>query len=193
MSKGFSLKRDYWYGNDKVADNLDTLRQVAEWHRALMDSVGLTHPIDEMAVAVPDMGDAANLIHRAVTADGVELFNMAIDDVRVVSHQTRYSVRYLFLNTPHGFRVEVMNISEGLSPLHHAILGEASKGVTFPVVHASFKVHRHDLEEVEDALGDIAYHVQRCESTYGVFSYWLPKDTDSLVYLKPRVNLRDGA
>jgi hypothetical protein len=37
--------------------------------------------------------------------------------------------------------------------------------------------------------------VQKCDSTYGKFSYWKPLDADDHedlgLYLKPRVNLRD--
>jgi hypothetical protein len=64
------------------------------------------------------------------------------------------------------------------------------------VVHASFKVPDEDVYRLTLA------HLQSqgwmcgpyCESSYGLFSYWRhPSDIESVLWLKPRVNLRDGA
>lgn len=45
--------------------------------------------------------------------------------------------------------------------------------------------------EVDRLRGKGFIHAQTCQSTYGMFGYYIHQDADRQIYLKPRVNLRD--
>lgn len=164
--------------------------------------------IDEVALMF--VGNPWPFLEEAVKLDGVDLFNVADDEVETFPIHRDYSVRYYFLSTPFGFRVECMRITGGISPLHNGFIGfdGSTKDVLPPVVHYSFKCADETEYKYATATmrGNEWEMAQGCESTYGRFSYWMTDErTDDALseadwpwrekgyeaYLKPRVNLRD--
>lgn len=153
---------------------------------------------------MPNAGHASALTELLVREPGYEYFNSARGRVTTYPFYTKYAVRYHFVRTPRGYRLEIMHPSgergAGFSPLHAAMWrpnGYPENHVdpsSYPVVHISYKVPNGDdnsyLREKE-WLGRVADMGQDCTSEYGQFSYWLPPCADYLVWLKPRVNLRD--
>lgn len=154
--------------------------------------------IDELAILVPSLEMAMALIGDAVGREWVYT-NHSKDDVRTEPLNTEYRVRYHFLTSPSRYyRLEIMHLSNGFSPLHHSMdyMGSARyRSDAFPIVHASFKPLASGEARYEDAqrkLAEARYvNAQECRSTYGRFSYWRRTDDERLLYLKPRVNLRD--
>lgn len=151
--------------------------------------------IDEVAVILPDANDLMNYVASAVMNPMVEHFNGAYDEVTTSPIPSVYMVRYDFLRIlGAAYRVECMAILDGVSPLHGPMqLAGLHLGPVPQVVHVSFKVN--DIQEYADVVSvlDSQLHVaQMCESTYGKFSYWPVPLGDRVMFLKPRVNTRDG-
>lgn len=143
--------------------------------------------IDEIAVMFRTREELWGWITGAVQEPGVTVFNYAEDRVKTEPIVSSYEVEYTFLRREQvPWRIEAMMIRQGSSPYHSSLRGQGR------VVHASFRcsdVPQYD--NVIDAMwerGDVEL-VQRCESTYGKFSYW--RVAGSGLLLKPRVNLRD--
>lgn len=181
------------YEAQRTAVLLDNL--VAEEARinALLRPGGYT--IDEFALLVHDNINQQLLDEHLCRDQNWERFNVATDNVHTGPIRSGYSVEYFFYRHPdHAYRLEIMRLTSGVSPLH-APIGRPSRGHVALPVHASFKV---DSEEAyayaRSFLGEeLRYtEAQRCDSTYGRFSYWTPGGLPELVpYVKPRVNLRD--
>jgi len=200
-------RRVRWELGREVSVNLRSLEVVKCVYDAWLQDHGLPFRIDEVAVMVRNKEEAGSVVMEAVKVPGVSLFNHASDQVRTEPFSTEYRVTYNFLGTDMGFRVELMHADRskgenathtGFSPLHDAAWGRCgARGpidAGLPIVHASFKcVDLAAYDEAVSAISKAAQHGMTCCSTYGVFSYWLPYDSDALVYLKPRVNLRDMA
>jgi len=150
--------------------------------------------IDEIALLVEGEGELRQL-WTALTALGWEQFNQARDDVKTAPIPSRYSVQYTFFqHVDRPWRLEVMQLLSGYSPLHGAI-AKPIGGTPCVPVHASFKVAAEEFYAYarEDLDGMGLFEAQRCDSTYGRFSYWTRLDqSDAVPYLKPRVNLRDA-
>ena len=162
-------------------------------------------PIDEAAVLVPDAGMRQEF-HRLLLACGWEHFNSAEDLVFTNPFSTRYFVEYQFYRHPdYLWRLELMMMGrgrsddrQGVSPLHAGLYLEGAPelkngdGHLFPIPHLSYKVAgRGAFAKEQDRLRQWGSHAQTCQSTYGVFSYWIPTSAERQVYLKPRANLRD--
>lgn len=182
----------------------DVGRYVDYYNRAL-HKAGLEARIDEVAYLFKVPAVAAEFVHQAVQEQGCALFNASDDVVDTGPLRSSYSVRYQFLTVPPMYvpasagsvRIEAMQITEGHSPLHHLEASTIDRG-TGRAVHASFKC------ETEEAYAEAGRQlkknewesVQRCTSSYGRFSYWLPlipEELDFQLYLKPRVNLRSAS
>jgi hypothetical protein len=150
--------------------------------------------VDELALMFVDQFEMMRYISDAVMEPEVEHYNGANDVVETLPLGTEYRVRYDFLRIRgEVFRVECMAITSGFSPLHAAVWNNASN---LPVVvHLSFKarnLHRYN-EMIAGIRKTGAIFAQECDSTYGRFSYWKVDLHDGPnLYLKPRVNLRDG-
>lgn len=151
--------------------------------------------IDEIALLVDTQTHADELL-RCLPELGWERFNDAVDRVRTSPIPSVYRVKYVFFQHPEkSWRLEVMQMLEGYSPLHGAIVQPVGGALCVPV-HASFKTA--DEEQYAYAVSTLAESggylmAQRCDSTYGRFSYWTALDrADRVPYLKPRVNLRDA-
>lgn len=166
---------------------------------AMLLALGMTGRfIDEVAFLLPPVnGNGATWLARMmgrVGRAGFTYFNHVEDAVKCNPLPSRYEVVYDFFTTGvEGVRLELLTIVAGLSPLH-SMFEVSDRDTDASVVHASFKVPD---EEVYRLTLD---HLQRegwmcgqyCESSYGLFSYWRhPSDTESVLWLKPRVNLRD--
>lgn len=175
---------------------------VSEYDKVLSD-LGFVQGIDEIAIQFDDARYAHTFVAEAVTQEGCVLFNTATDHVHTQPLNTCYDVAYLFLSLPgqyhpenrSGVRLECMFLGDGLSPLHAAEAEEMRKGSAKSVtVHASFKVEdEEDYASAVHRLREGGWEVaQKCDSKYGRFSYWKHADLADGVYLKPRVNLRDG-
>lgn len=157
--------------------------------------------IDEVALLMLDGHDYEKVARRLIAA-GTELRRVASDSVDVWPHGSCYDVDYSFfhLNTRLPLRIELMRITDGTSPLHapYRDFGQFDSKVEpiLPVVHYSFKcadaVWYSDVKDVLKTQG--AYMVQECHSHYGDFSYWASNALtgEKMVYVKPRVNLRDA-
>lgn len=165
-----------------------------------------SHHVDEIAYMFADRNCLDTFTKEAVQVDGCIMFNSADDHVHTLPLQTCYDVEYRFFTVPmehvpgvDPVRVEAMQIKRGFSPLHLA--EEAGYGSTsgMGAVHASFKCEtEEEYGAVTHRLRDRGWEVaQKCDSTYGKFSYWAPLDRDEwlpmgpYLYLKPRVNIRD--
>lgn len=147
--------------------------------------------VDEYALLLPGRDMVGEFIDDAV-GNGWTYFNRASDIVRAEPFGTVYPVTYHFLSHPsYPWRFEVMVKGKGISPVHDA-LREALNG--FPLVHASFKALTvFNYEVCREALAGAGYvRAQECASTYGAFGYWRRPADDRVLYVKPRVNLRDS-
>ena len=174
-------------------------RQYQEMSAIVRGVLGTRYTLDEMALFFRDEHTLSSFVRAAVgLGEGYLLFNTAYDNVKTSPLLSEYHVRYWFLSTPHGFRVELMCAFPG-SPLHDVIdrkMAEVHNGGAVSV-HASFKcATEEDYANAVHTLKTNAYQlVQACESTYGRFSYWQPAEAEERPdwYLKPRVNLRDAS
>lgn len=181
-----------WDPDVPVGINLEKLVRLKKAMDNLLGEIGPDREweVDEFAVMSPTRSASDRLANRLVSHSGVEMFNSASDRVWTRPFMTEYDVEYSFLRTPNGFRLELMTIGSGFSPLHSAMT--RSQRDMGSVVHASFRCS--DWEDYSQALRSMesnAVHGQTCESKYGQFSYWLPFSADKLLFLKPRINLRD--
>lgn len=186
-----------WRTDHGWDDNLAYLQSL--WAMA-NDAVNAVHNttnqpfIDELAVLMP-RDVIPDFINDAVS-HGWVYFNNSLDMVRAEPFGAVYGVQYHFLKHPeHPWRFEVMRKTSGVSPLHDALLANASNG--FPVVHASYKPYTGETElaykEAKSWLGAAGYaQAQECVSTYGRFGYWRKPEGDRAFYLKPRINVRDA-
>lgn len=158
------------------------------------------YKIDEVAIMLPEdatqASDWLNCMMARVGTEGVTYFNRSVSKVQVHSLPSQYDVTYHFFTTAvKGVRLELMRLGNGHSPLHALYnLREGSRGRDACIVHASFKVGTE--EEYRTVLGHLVHEGwscgQDCSSDYGLFSYWRqPGDKESMLWLKPRVNLRD--
>jgi hypothetical protein len=166
--------------------------------------LGIIMPIDEIAIMVTDEHQEYHLLEGAVR-NGWRVFNAAEDAVETYPIKSEYRVHYTFLDHPEtGYRLEIMRLLDGISPLHMALSSNAflADHLTPVMVHASFKVKDlTQLGEIESRLTDSGSFMlaQGCRSTYGAFAYYARTESNDLgsddltVYLKPRVNLRDQA
>lgn len=177
-----------------------TLDQAQQAVDSYTDTLQASEPtmhgfIDEIALLVESEPDLRTLA-RVLPGEGWEQFNEARDVVRTGPIASRYEVQYTFFRHPDKpWRLEVMKIVGGVSPLHEAIRPPLGGELCVPV-HASFKTA--DEEQYAHAVGVLQEGgfelAQRCDSTYGRFSYWINVGRVNRVpYLKPRVNLRDSA
>lgn len=182
------------YASDAVARTLDASEQEVARYNDFLGSFGVK--IDEIALLVGDTGQLAELDQLLALKFGWERFNIATDNVKTQPIRSAYSVEYHFYRHPaHDYRLEVMRLSSGISPLHAAIPKPLNRQVCEPV-HASFKCP--DEETYAAARFGLVeagmVEAQRCDSTYGRFSYFTTLGTPLRVpYLKPRVNLRDAS
>lgn len=154
--------------------------------------------IDEVAFLLPPVnGNGATWLARMmgrVGRAGFTYFNHVEDVVKCNPLSSRYEVVYDFFTTGvEGVRLELLTIVAGLSPLH-SMFEVSDRDTDASVVHASFKVPDEEVYRLTlDRLQRQGWMCgQYCESSYGLFSYWRhPSDTESVLWLKPRVNLRD--
>jgi hypothetical protein len=151
-------------------------------------------------------------VHDYLVDHEWDYFNAAADTVFTTPFCTRYGVRYRFYRHPQfAYRLEVMTLREGFSPLHEALWvahsGDKRTDRRFPMPHLSYKPERTakeaggvELETLRRSYGravqhledNACIHVQSCQSTYGQFGYFIGNDTARQIYIKPRVNLRDA-
>lgn len=194
-----------------VYNTANALRCVSEavtFYDGILGELGFVQGVDEIAILLPSASAATEFVTQMVREDGVMLFNTASDHVHTSPLKTCYNVDYNFLTVPMAtgrpLRIEVMALTSGVSPLHYAALHEMHyDGSALSLIHASFKVDdEDDYATAVHRLRERGWEAaQRCESTYGRFSYWTPLDDSGFgdmpdecpPYLKPRVNLRDAA
>lgn len=158
------------------------------------------HSIDEVAMMLPEgepeATDWLSCMLARVGKEKITYFNRSVSKVQVNSLPSQYSVTYHFFTTAiPGVRLELMRLGNGHSPLHALYNLPGERGRDACVVHASFKVI--DVAEYRRVLAHLQSEDwvcgQDCTSDYGLFSYWRkPGDEESLLWLKPRVNLRDA-
>lgn len=153
--------------------------------------------LDEVALLLPEGGEGKDwfeMMLGRVGKRGISYFNTAEDTVGCEPLPSTYRVRYDFFLTDLGPRLELLRILSGHSPLHH--LYSVASGRDAAVVHASFKLPTQpDYDQVLMDLREKGWVCgQSCVSAYGRFSYWRTVGSDGpLLWLKPRVNLRDMA
>lgn len=185
-----------------IEDNNEARKYVKEaldkvysaWQTCNEDLRGLLGPeyaVDEMAIYCTRTSRLYSFLETAVQFEGYELFNAACDTVHTEPIPSAYHIGYWFLRTPHPYRIEMMKLQGGYSPLHSG--WEVVDDMDVVQVHASFKCS--DETSYMIACGSLLradYEMaQRCESSYGKFSYFINPDK-SPWYLKPRINLRDA-
>lgn len=193
----------YWDLNQDVHDNLSRIHR---WIAHYADKLPSGAKIDEAAVMVPGPYEGV-ILGKVLREWGWELFNDAQDIVYTNPFGTRYAVQYFFYQHPElPYRLEIMAKDHdtmdqsGFSPLHSALWfpnGRVNVGShLLPIPHLSFKMPgdptRRGFSKAVQHLQDKAcLHAMSCQSTYGVFSYYIGNDTARQIYLKPRCNLRD--
>jgi len=180
-----------------------------EWR---LEHIPRSNPIDELALMFFERDHLFNWITAAVQEPGVRLFNHSADTVHTQPFRTHYQVEYWFLaSLDRGYRLELMLLGDGFSPLHHHMQHDLShevevdEGVYETQYNAPVAVHVSSKTDgpanYANVCGDLAdmdelEYLQFCRSDYGHFSYWRvnPLWTSDLgpVYFKPRVNLRDS-
>lgn len=183
-----------------IRDDLSLIHQSwADLTEVVRGIFGSGASLDEMALIFPGDAELLQYLRYAVRVPGYELFNTAYDHVQVEPVRTSYDTNYWFMRAPAGYRLELMVMNGGYSPLHMLLADQAVQREEPPyraTVHASFKcVDEEAYAIATHGLRDAGYEsVQRCTSTYGRFSYWSRVDAGSVQpawLLKPRVNLRD--
>lgn len=158
--------------------------------------------VDEVSLLTEDPTYVAGKLSET----GWSCFNSASDVVFTNPFGTRYAVNYDFYRRPDvPWRLEVMQITGGFSPLHAALEWYTDPRL-LAVPHLSFKPERcavasgsAELETLGRSYSRAVQHLkdnaaipaQTCQSTYGVFGYYLGNDATRQVYLKPRINTRD--
>lgn len=178
----------------------DQADRVDKWLEARQPE-GVEWLCDEIAFLFCNREALSAFVNECVRTQQWALTNIAEDTVTTMPIRSTYEVGYHFLTDPNeeqDFRLECMQIFDGFSPLHGALEASAHlDGRTFSAVHASFKV-AGQLEDYEACVARLigvgctpALH---CTSTYGRFSYLSVPDGEGIeLYLKPRINLRDGS
>jgi hypothetical protein len=161
--------------------------------------MGFVQGIDEIALMFVNDHCLDKFVQAAVRHEGLTHFNGAEDNVKCLPIDSSYKVRYEFFQGK-DYRIEAMAIQEGFSAVHFSILNALiTSDSPSTIVHASFKcTEEEDYGMAVLRLREAGWEdAQRCESSYGRFSYWRPLDMEHWVaqerwlYLKPRVNLRD--
>ena len=181
------------YGSQSVARTLDALFVENARLATLLTPGG--YLIDEFALLVSDSNQLEQLDTILCLAFGWERFNVANDNVKTAPIRSAYSVEYHFYRHPdRDYRLEIMRLTSGISPLHAAIPLPLARQVCTPV-HASFKTtNEEQYAYARNYIEGLGYsEAQRCDSNYGRFSYFVKEGmfVDRVPYLKPRVNLRD--
>lgn len=177
------------------------LGRVVRLYNEMLAQLDIPHVVDEVAYMFADRHLLDLFTREAVQVDGCLLFNTADDHVHTMPLGTCYDVEYRFFTVPMEYlpgieqvRIEAMRMGRGFSPLHLAEVLLNGWGA----IHASFKCQTEEeygavLHRLRERSWEVA---QKCDSTYGKFSYWKPFDQDNHedldLYLKPRVNLRDS-
>lgn len=158
-------------------------------------------PIDEVAILFADEAQLDEWLGFAekdhmLRHDRTEHDTMHRNDTR---RAQAWRVRFEFLQvTLHAdaptWRIEAMVVLGGRAPLHQAMLA-ATEGRP-AIIHASYKLPGVDAyhEEVQRLMSNGMTMQAGYTNSYGVFSYWNSGDGAPVtnVYLKPRINLRDG-
>lgn len=173
-----------------------------EQNAILRGLLGASTHVDEMSLLFHGEQALATFVRFAVRERGYSLFNTAWDHVQTGPIASHYDVTYWFLGTPHyvpgkaGYRLELMSLLSNGSPLHDCLIDSVYPGpIRYRPVHASFKCS--DEEGYGTAVNSLrqgGYELaQRCNSSYGAFSYWQHHAIEGmpLWFLKPRVNTRD--
>lgn len=153
--------------------------------------------VDEIAMMFSNEKDADEAALSFTMASTANVFNVATDHVHTGPHSTHYDVAYRFVqNGLYDWRVEMMSLTSGFSPLHEAFMNKTAGFDEGEPVHLSWKCNSEEgYQDTIDYLhhSDDYVFAQSCRSEYGLFSYWRPMGTDLDVFLKPRVNTRDDA
>jgi hypothetical protein len=163
---------------------------------------GANYRVDEMALLFGTESSAMTFITALVEQKRYALFNSAKDEVRTAPILSVYNVRYWFVSTPWDFRLEIMVLGEGYSPVHEGLrqVAAAHDGYGVCAVHASFKVP--DEEKYAACVHQFQKNgyaaLQHCRSSYGQFSYFsqdatFDSDSRERWLLKPRLNTRDAS
>lgn len=151
--------------------------------------------VDEVAVIMDSRATVGSVLPSMVANQGIEYFNNAVDTVTAWPFGGTYKPEYHFFRTPYPWRIELLRLPDGGSPVHapYATQDNVTKSGLL-LVHFSFKCDsKEEYEEAHDWLNKEAVLAQSCESTYGRFAYWRsPALGKKMAYVKPRVNLRDG-
>jgi hypothetical protein len=151
--------------------------------------------IDEIAVLFRSDAVLSDFITELVPL-GWNFFNAAGDYVTTEPIHSDYQVQYRFLENPtQPYRLELMTLGGGWSPLHKTILWQLEMArLDAAIVHASFKLDNVNEMRAwcDELVADGLLLAQRCQSTYGMFEYWVDTKITEGSYLKPRVNLRDA-
>lgn len=168
--------------------------------------------VDETAVILHS-SQTKNFVRALVGAGlGWVMSDHDTDRVRIAGPligDSSYVVEYDFLTHPEKpWRIEVMGIIDGFSPLHRSLLDyddeEDANGLE--TVHYSFKVPGGDVLEFQRVCDNAMLSgwtlCQTAVSSYGAFSYFRPRrDNEALRstfadgaqgYLKIRMNNRDA-
>src|ERR1044072_313114 len=107
--------------HDGVQQMVDSVLEARDIYDKILGGLGFIEVIDEIAFLTPSIEENAAFIRGAVQNPHIVHFNAASDVVHSEPFNTNYSVAYDFLrvdNAPVEFRLEVMLLTIGHSPLH---------------------------------------------------------------------------
>lgn len=187
---------------EQVDDSLPGVLQVVEknWNQAqekVRAMFGAEYQVDEIALWFKDMATLNMFASRLVRLDGFEIFGGDSDEVQTRPIHSKYQVEYTFMRTPSEYRLELMTVPYGFSPMHalmsHVARTEPHSSALY-VVHASFRVQtEEEYANVVHTLKRTGYEMaMSCTSSYGQFSYFDNYVFDGTPHLKPRLNTRDA-
>jgi hypothetical protein len=199
----YPLDPVHWDRRLGVAANISVIEgYMRQYSQYLPEGVAF----DEAAIMVNHERVQIDLAGELLRS-GWEQFNHAADLVYTNPLSTRYAVEYTFFQHPNKpYRLEVMLLGQptadgrtGFSPLHQALWFEGNtppwaSQAELPIPHLSYKPPmRMTGARAVDLLTDQGFIIaQACQSTYGRFWYMAKNDARRKLYIKPRVNLRDG-
>jgi hypothetical protein len=151
--------------NDKHLMTFSKLYRAILHTQFEMDMAGIKGTIDEVSVKYDTMEESMAFVGDMVGA-GMKLSAQVNTEITYAKAGSKFVAHFDFLNHPgKPWRIEVMHIAYGKSPLHdHIASGE--------VVHTSWKVPWDQFYSRAADMVAKDYHMTLCENDYGLLAYF---------------------
>lgn len=192
---------------ERIMHRVNRVRMDAEFHFG--QKTGTPRRFDEVAIVVP-RDNLPSFVQFLTDHDHVEEFNAVPGDLMVRQddpNEPSFEVDFHFLRRTDGrrwvkqgrfnsnwepcdsgWRIEVMAVMDGRSPIHDRAL-ELSGGKPV-VIHVSYKLTNPTAYELDSYEAKRSRMVAEYRNSYGRFAYMHSEYVPN-VLVKPRMNLRD--